>query len=588
MSFALGRQARRKAKRQMIKAKVRSGPVNRSFIIAGFAASIAEWSWPANNWFEEGLQSFTAGISAAVAGALALQGVVLLTRDYWLRRNLALSLVVSSDHGEARQSTSDERRHRGMDSPRHGELYGLDEKGQPVWRPAQTPFSLVEMPPGIGKTSFLVVGSILHRAMLGYSVIVPDVKTDLGPMLVRHLRALGFETWAINPGKSHLERTRDTAINPYQPVIDAIYGSEGERKDAVKLAADFAALHNPLSRDEKNPYFIYGSRRATGVTILILAIVDPANCTPTQVARVLNDPNAFLKLCRQIQLFDTNLTRDEVLEVAKSEARNMLHRAKKNEENWSSFLEGATQRLLSFNAAGHLGDYGREAIHNLKTIRERQVIVFIMAPLSHTREFADFVSLVNHNIIAACKAKPDGHPVHLVGEETLAYRFQDLAANLETLRQLRFTADFYIQSFAGLVRQYGKDEAAALESYSDIRVYSGLNSYERAKHVSDMLAEATLKKQDASYGASVTEMNLASREIGRPYMKPDEIMAMPAGTAWMFVRGLRPVLLQLVHYGQVSPWSDWVDPSPITGTRLHGKTLVRVDYAAMGINREHR
>ena len=587
MSFALGRQARRKAKRQMIKAKVRSGPVNRSFIIAGLAASIAEWSWPAN-WFDEGLQSFTAGLSVAVAGAMALQGVVLLVKDYGLRRNLALSLVVSADHGAARESTGEERRERGMDVPPNGELYGLDEGMRPVWRPAQTPFLLCESPPGGGKSSSLVVGSIIHRAMLGYSVIVPDVKTDLGPMLVRHLRALGFEVWAINPGKASIERTGDTAVNPYQPVIDAIYGSDGERKDAVKLAADFAALHNPLSRDEKNPYFIYGARRAVAVGILTNAFVDPANCTPTQLYRLLNDPDGFLRRCRQIQLFDTNRARDEVLEVAKSEARNMLHRAKKNEENFSSFLEGATQRLLTFNAAGHLGDYGREAIHNLKAIRERQVIVFIMAPLSHTREFADFVSLVNHNIIAACKAKPDGHPVHLVGEESLTYRFNDLASNLETLRQLRFTADFYIQSYAGLVRQYGKDEAAAIESYADIRIYAGLNSYDRAKHVSDMLAEATLKKQDASYGANVTELNLAAREIGRSYMKPDEIMAMRSGTAWMFVRGLRPVLLQLVHYGQVSPWSDWVDPSPITGTRLHGKTLVRIDYAAMGINREHR
>ena len=100
-----------------------------------------------------------------------------------------------------------------------------------------------------------------------------------------------------------------------------------------------------------------------------------------------------------------------------------------------------------------LGDYGAGAIHSLSAIRDRQIIVFIITPLSAIREYADVISLINHNMIAAVKAKPDGHPVHIVGEEALNYRFHDLVSDLETLRQYGVTIDLYVQSRAGLERQ---------------------------------------------------------------------------------------------------------------------------------------
>ena len=100
-------------------------------------------------------------------------------------------------------------------------------------------------------------------------------------MLTPSLRAAGYEVWCINPAGRYLDITGDAALNPYQPVIDAMHGDADARKDAVKLASDFAALHYPLVRDEKNPYFTHGSRRVIVLVILILAMLDPANCTPT-------------------------------------------------------------------------------------------------------------------------------------------------------------------------------------------------------------------------------------------------------------------------------------------------------------------
>lgn len=565
-----------RTERRRIRARIRSGPVNRTLFAAGIC------SLAASHALSEGssgllLQALGWG-SAVLAGLLWWEGGRLLLRDYRLRRDVAISETTSLDHGSARQSSYAERVERGMDDPENGELYGLDDDGRTVWRPPGAPFALIEMPPGVGKTVFLVVASILHRAMLGYSLVIPDIKMDLAVMLVRALRRLGFEVWCVNPAKRFLDITGNVELHPFQSMVDAMYGDIDQQKDAFKLAADYAALQNPLSKDEKNPYFVYGSRRAHVVGNLTNALFDPTRCTPTDLYALLADPSSILKRCAQMKQFESVTPNDPIVATAKLEARNLLHRAKKNEENFASFLEGTTQRMIPFNPSGHLAYLGRNAIHNVKAIRERQIILFIMTPLSHMREFADFISLLNHNIIAACKAKPDGHPVHIVGEEALNYRFHDLVADIETLRQLRVTADFYIQSFVGLERQLGREAAAAIEAYTDVRVFAGINSYDRAKRVSDMLADATVGKQDVSYGAEVEKIGLSAREMGRRFMTADEILAMERGQAWMFVRGMRPTRLRLISYAQALPWSDWVEPSPITGTRLHDTPLVSIDY----------
>lgn len=562
--------------RRAVRPKIRSGPVNRLMLFACTLGGFAYAAYPANP--DNVVQLSLSGMAAMGAALSLLKATKLAIKDYRLRRDLAISETKSTDHGSAREATREERSAAGMDDPNSGELLGADLRGNPVHRPKGAPFIVTEMPSGVGKSTCLVMGSILHRAMLGDSLIIPDVKNELSVMLSEALRAQGIETWSVNPARQFLATTGNVELNPYQSLIDATY-SETLWRDAVKIASDYAALHLPISKDEKNPYFAHGSRRAILVALLYLVLVDPANCTPTGVYRLLADPAAFLKCCEFIQNFESSKSNDAIVEVAKREAANMLHRAKYNAENFSSFLEGASQQFISFNPAGHLGGYGADAVHSLSTIRDRQVVIFIQIPLSHLREFSALVSLLTYNVMAVCKARPNGHPVHIIGDEALQFRLHDLVGDLETMRGLGVSADFYIQSFAGLERHYGKEAAAAIESYADVRIYGGLNSYARAKHVSDMLADETVRKQDPSYHSDgMDELNISSKEMGRRIMTPDEVMSMPKGQAWMFARNMRPIRLQMLSYAEVAPWRDWVGNSPITGTRLHAAARLEIDY----------
>src|SRR5690606_10786044 len=101
----------------------------------------------------------------------------------------------------------------------------------------------------------------------------------------------------------------------------------------------------------------------------------------------------------------------------------------------------------------------------------------------------------------------------------------------------------------------------------------------RAKHVSDMLAESTIRRQDYSYQAEASGIGVSSREQARRLMTPDEILAMPRGQALVFVRGLRPMKVTMLDYGRVSPWREEVGDNPLEGGRLRGDPAFGIQYA---------
>lgn len=560
-----------------IKIKTKTTPINRQLFAASLfgAATWALWPEAGDVWPKQ----FFFGVSAFGTFVGFAGGLDAIVKDYQLRRNIEQSEQVSDDHGSSDESTWEDILKQHMDDPNSGNLLGLYKGQLPIFAPPKAPFSLIEMPPGAGKTSCYVVGSVLHQAKLGKSIFVADPKQELGPMLIPALRDLGIECWAIDPTGNYADSIGTIELNPYQLLLDAVYADDDSRLDAIKFASDYATLHLPGRPDDKNSYFTRGSQRAIALQILIDALIDPVNCIPTGTYIGLNDPRGFIE---RLQFVRNNLDigdpNDPLIIHVKSEAANFLHRAAKNEENFASFLEGATQRLIPFSPGGRLGGYGRTSMHNIAELRERQVALFSMTPLSHIREFSPKTSLLIDNLIAACKRHPTGHLVHIVAEEALNYRFNDLASNLEVMRGLGMTMDIYIQSFAGLERQYGKETAAAIESYCDVRVYAGLNSYARAKHVSDMLSETTLRKQDYAYQAEANEIRISSGEFGRHFRKTNEILAQERGKAWVFVRGMQPMELTMAHFSQVSPWRDWVRPSPGESAPVHGEPYFHIEY----------
>ncbi len=552
--------------------------VNGSFVIAGLMGISAGYVWPhaAADWTQHAIAWMLAGTSAASA----MQGVRLLAKDIRIRKRIIDSEKPGTEHGSAREATLAELEARGMLDPSSGSFIGM-ANGRAIFMPPDAPFGLIEAPPGSGKDIGYVVGDISHHAMMRHAVFAPDVKLELGPMLADGLRKAGIEVWCVNPTGQFEDQCGNVELGLYQALIDAVHGDNNQRKDAIGIAKSLSTLHLPDdSVDKSKLYFVGGTRRCLMVPPLLYALIDPTRCHPTSSFEVLSDPDRFQRLLETIMRELEPLGPDDkIVEYLKSEAANLLHRAKTNPENFGSFLEWATQVLATYNQAGHLAEYGKNSTQKIDALTERPITLFVMSPQSHAKDFEAYTSILNANLFTAIKRNPRKMRVHFVLNEFLNYHVANIASELELMRGLGATMNFYIQSFAGLVRRYGRETAAAIGDYCDVKIYAGLNSYDRAKHLSDLLSDTTIASKDYSYKSKPDEVNVSSKRHARRLMTTDEILAMPRDEAWVCVKGLRPFRVKITHYGHVSPWRDaLVGTNPLEGAPLKGKKLVEIDY----------
>ena len=556
--------------------------LNMSLFLGGAFGLAASTYWPdAHSLWQHQVLAWALAAGSATSTA---RGVTLFAKDIAAQRAILKSEEPGTDHGSAREATEKEMEERGCFDPSSGSFLGF-KFGRAVFGPPDAPFAMFESPPGGGKDIFLNNGNVLHRSLLGQSVFASDVKIEIAPMLVQGLEDASIETWCVNPANKHPDICGNVVLGLYQALIDAVHSENGGQKDAVGIVQQFAALHLPDEMAEGGKkYFSAGAKRALSIPPLLNALVDPTRCNPTRSNELLNDPEAFIRVLKTILTKLESVGSDkEIVAHLQGEARNLLSRAETNPENFGSFLEWATQCLLPFSRAGHLADYGQHAERNIKALCERPITLFVMTPQSHMKEFEAFASILNANLLSAIKRQGRKQRIHLSLNEFLNYKFPDIASDLEIIRGFGVTADFFIQSYNGLVRKYGKETAASVSDYCDVKVFFGLNSYERAKHVSNMLSETTIAGRDYSYRPNdPSSLNATGKRHARPLMTADEILSMPRDQAWVFIKGLRPIKVHLAHYGVVDPWKKMVSDNPHEGPPLQGKTLLKINYANNG------
>lgn len=160
---------------------------NTSFFLSGATAYLTWQWWPESPAFFG--HQMLAWTGVAVAATAALGGAKTYAHTIRNRRALHDSREAGINHGSAREATEAELEARGMFEPSSGNFLGL-KYSRAVFAPKDAPFSLYEAPPGSGKDIYFAVGNILHRSLLGYSVFAPDVKLELGPMLIPGLKAV--------------------------------------------------------------------------------------------------------------------------------------------------------------------------------------------------------------------------------------------------------------------------------------------------------------------------------------------------------------------------------------------------------------
>jgi type IV secretion system protein VirD4 len=420
-----------------------------------------------------------------------------------------------------------------------------------------------------GKGVGLVIPNLLHYPG---SVIVVDPKGENYAVTHKFREdILQHEIVCLDPFAVCERKTY--AINPLDGLVNLRKSPDAYLEDNPNLLDEISSIADAMivrGKDEKDPHWNDKARSLLkGLTLAVVCGFGPSK------GRHLGEVRSLL-LQQRDDLFRTlddwsNLSNMkivaggalaraalEIQSMASEELSSVISTALRHTE----FLEsGQAMRSLGYDPGG----YGlRYSIKNLKT--EGQVSIYMIIPPHHLQKYSRLMRLWITAATSAMTSEPgppeDGYPVLFMLDEIAQLgRMEPLIQAVSLLAGYGMSMWMVWQDLAQMKVLYEHEWSSFLAN-SKIQQYFGVNDYDTAKYVSDMLGEATI---DVS---TISESNSTSREamhilgskgkgtsntiseIARPLMKPDEIRRLNREIMLTFVQGCPPIISKRLAYYQ--------------------------------------
>lgn len=510
------------------------------------------WSyalWPAtSSSFFDYVLPVAVGTVAAVGAVRSVKG---LWFDYRIRQMLSHASKPSGTFGKAEFATVQERLDAGLHDLSGLTFTGLSD-GLPTFLPDGN--LLIEAMQGSGKTSRILVTTIIQLLMTGRSAFVADSKPELVHMLGGFLRDLGFRVVINNP--SYKDGLPHQDSNPFQTLIDAV-ADHKRSHEAFPIAESFGKVIVPDSSDGKAKFFTQIDQQVLQTILLALAVLRPSRCYPAQLWRHLADPDAFEHLLFEAK--DSDALQGDLAVMA----RALLQKDRDNPEHLEGGRTGAANALSPFKPSSSLGHYGANHSYEVADARDASLppmVVFDVMPADQLDVFAKAYELTNTARLISLKRASQGRQVVMVADEFTALPIRPIATEIEFIRSFGIRLVAAYQSWSSLKRVYGEARAESLKA-NCAQLYFSVNDLKTAKEISERVGDHTVKTE--SYGFS--EDPKPSRnvgETGRRLLPPEELMSLSRDQAILMIPGMRPVKIQTVPWYEIDPIKDQLGENP--------------------------
>lgn len=200
----------------------------------------------------------------------------------------------------------------------------------------------------------------------------------------------------------------------------------------------------------------------------------------------------------------------------------MLDLCEAKPDYFPQFLKAARDGLSLFEPTGpyaHMGENATARISDIRRVKDR--VLFLMIPLHRIETDAKIISLLAYSVFRAAMIYPKGTHVHCVFEEFAALNIPNFNKKMVTMRGLGVSADMYVQSTAGIERNYGPLATEEILKNCDIKQFAGFDDFGEAENVSKMLGERHAKELDARIDKSASDnVSVGIRDASVPVMSP--------------------------------------------------------------------
>ncbi|MCS6328432.1 MAG: type IV secretory system conjugative DNA transfer family protein [Nitrospira sp.] len=510
---------------------------------------------------------YVLGFVALAIGFQALSLSLIRLRNILMRRD---AMAATTQRGSASWATSKDLKRAGLYNT-SGVFLGCDTDGRPLFFDGEI-HGLTLAPAGSGKTIAFSVPALCHSSL---PIIVSDFKGTLAVM-TKPLREKQHhqKVFCVNPAHLYTEHLGAPArYNPLQILLDDWMDSE-KNKDLIADAQSIALqlCPEPAATGE-NTFFRNGSRKILVlVFIYLIAFHGAGKATLSEALRLLRNVKELIEVC-EVAMFSPILN-GELADMA-TELHYKL--TAQDTRQVDSFLEGAVQALAAFSASGWLAESTSTCDFRFKDLKECPATVYLIADPTKMKVFAPWMGLMGWAAITELTRCQNTKPVFFLLDEATNFRIENLSNSLTGLREFGIRVWFVIQELEEYARVYGRESLETLLSQTEAKQIFGASGAKSCELFSRMLGEQTVKAVNVNLGRTRYDPVIQSvSEQARRLLAPNELRQFT--DTILFIRNLPPIHAIKVKYSEVNPWSDWVAANPLFGSKLEGKTRVRLKY----------
>lgn len=510
---------------------------------------------------------YVLGFVALVLGFQALSLSLVRLRNILMRSD---AMAATTQRGSASWATSHDLKRAGLYNT-SGVFLGCDTDGRPLFFDGEI-HGLTLAPAGSGKTIAFSIPALCHSSL---PIIVSDFKGTLAVM-TKPLREKQHhqKVFCVNPAHLYTEQLGVPArYNPLQILLDDWMEVE-KNKDLIADAQSIALQLCPEPQATgENTFFRNGSRKILVLILVYLVTFHGASkATLSEALSLLRNVKELIEVC-QVAMFSPILN-GELSDMA-AELHYKL--TAQDTRQVDSFLEGAVQALAAFSSSGWLAESTSTCDFRFRDMKENPATVYLIADPTKMKVFSPWMGMIAWSALTELTRQKNTRPVMALLDEATNFRVENLSNALTGLREFGIRVWFVIQELEEYARVYGRENCETLLSQTEVKQIFGASGAKTCDLISRMLGEQTVKAVNVNLGRTRYDPIIQSvSEQARRLLTPDEVRQFT--DTILFIRNLPPIHAIKTGYQEVKPWSDWVAANPLFGSKLQGKTRVRLKY----------
>jgi type IV secretion system protein VirD4 len=365
---------------------------------------------------------------------------------------------------------------------------------------------------GQGKTSKIIVNSVINLSRSGSSIIINDPAAEIRLLTSGHLAKIGYKIYVIdlaNPQQSH-------GLNP---IIKARESASARSKVAKQLVGQTDKGKDDFWNSSAEQIFVF--------VLELLSLLDERCFTITNIARLIDafgSPKTLDWLVVQHATPELLLKYKSIIGMDSKTMSNIIATCKSKLVLWN---DPAIQRISSFSDIA------------IAKFRIEKSILYITGSPVEQAYYKPYISLVFQAffdvLLAALPSKKD-LPVFYVIDEASSMEILNINALFSNVRKYLCGILLCYQSPFQIVDQYGQNVAKALNDNAFLKMYlGGGHNIETAT-----MLEKTLGLTEIEVGENKTAI--------RPLMASDEIRQLKENEALVLCSNYKPYKIKTKPY----------------------------------------